>query len=267
MSNPQQNNNTFSKKPGNKMVPSITLSSFSSYSGNDKYFTLDVWNNKASFTFVDQSDKNNVLTLKFNLVLDRLMYLTGFVKYLYGTRIKNYKDGVPYLAIPEEKAFTVNTLKNGIQSPDPVIKVYTKEVNGVERVCIKGVDLGREIEIILGVENIINQCSDPDRIYKYDAVDIIIARFCQSIDNLPFFMTIYKFFVGFFEFFVGAIYRDKLGNKYPQKPIYGKNPPSDSNTIETFDNKGMANLGSNPLSQGDVNIIPNDDVNFDDEIN
>lgn len=236
--------NSFAKRAGSKQYPNVTLSSFSSAEGNDKYFLIDIWGNKASITFTDISNRDNPINLKFNLILDRAQVIFQFLKGMLMRRREQFLAGESYDFIPEESAFKVNLAKANakiIPGAEPHILIYTKEIDGIPRVTLKGVDNGKEIEIPLCAKYAEINVSNPMDLYRFDILDASFARLVQCLDYLVPSTIWYKLFDSFFTFFLGTVRRDKQGNR----TVEGGN-------MNSFSSGTQKNLQMNNASSDEV---------------
>ena len=213
------------KRQDAKVHPSITLGSVSSMEGNIKYITLDIWANKATMTFTDATNRDNLVNLRFSMVLDRVEYMNAVLKELYNKRIDAYLHMQEYERI--ETPYKFNCIRMGVKATpgsEPSILLYTKDVEGIPRVCLKGVDNGREIEVVLANSNVEINCIDPENANKarfLDKCDVTIPRFCRLLTDLSSQLTFYKMLTGFFDLYIGAIRRDNHGNSYRNGANHG----------------------------------------------
>ena len=213
------------KRQDAKVHPSVTLGSVSSMEGNMKYITLDVWANKATMTFTDATNRDNLVNLRFSMVLDRVEYMNEVIKDIYRRRVKAYINMEEYETI--DIPYKFNCIRMGVKSipgAEPHILLYTKNIEGIPRLCLKGVDNGREIEVVLANSNVEINCVDPENANKarfLDKNDVTIPRFCKLLESLAPQLTFYKMFTAFFDLYIGAIRRDNHGNSYRNGANHG----------------------------------------------
>ena len=210
--------NKYGKKMDARVHPSVTCGSFSSLEGPHKYITMDIWANKLTMSFVDATNRDNLISLKFSMVLDRLEYFQTLLKSIYEKRVNAYIAMQEYERI--EVPYRFNCIKTGtkaIPGQEPHILLYTRDVEGVPRITFKGVDNGREIEIILGSLYVESACIDPDNESKarfLDKVDVPIARMIKMMKDMQPNLFLYKLFTAFFDLYIGPVRRDNQGNQY-----------------------------------------------------
>lgn len=223
--NKQNNGSSF------RTYPTIILSSYSSIDSKDYYFSIDVWNNRLSFTFGDSS-KENSLTISVLLSVDKAVYLNHLIRDIYRKRIDAYLKNEPYQNISEEQAFTIDCIPSALSkdrnaSPEAnsyKIKIFTTPVDGIPRLTFKLVNNGSNyITVVLGSKVVETSCIDPNNIVRFlDKTDTVVARLSKDLDDITSNITMYKMFAGFFDFFIGPKFKPKKSNNASGK--YGSIP-------------------------------------------
>lgn len=228
------------------LKPTFNYVSFSGDSGT-RYFNIEIWNSRVSFVFVDQTNKDSIQQIKFALSLDRIMVLHELMYQINSKRIAEYREGKPYSKIPSPVKIDGFGMKSEKDNPvQPSLVVYSREIEGSERVCIKASDATKEIEVPLYTNQLDIQVSDPDRLANIDLRDILISRFTLHLKNLPLFVSMYKLVVSGFELFTGILKRDRETGK-----IYNMRSSNSG-----YNNYGKKNIGG----RADIAISSNDDL-------
>lgn len=255
-----QNNNNYpaQKNKDARIYPNFTLSSFSSMTGGDVYLAIEIWANRATLTFVDQSDRDNIRTLRLFISIDKVYILHEYLREINSVRILSYREGKPYPKIPTPIKITLSRPgSKPEEGREPFLAIYTKEKDGIERVCLCGVEGDHKIEVMMGTTFLDMQVSDPDRLVNIDLQDIVLSKLTQTISSLPFFIPAYKLALTFFESFIGIVRKDKVsGSYYNSGEKFSKNYGSNQNYMGDYKKSQVIEI--NP----EQNINSNDDVPF-----
>lgn len=207
---------------GFRSYPTVILSSYSDINSRDFYFSIDIWNNRLSFTFGDNSSKETPISISVLMSVDKSEYLNYLIRDIYKKRIDAYLKNEPYQNIPEEQAYTIDCVasynsrdkRSSQEANQYKIKIFTTSVDGIPRLTFKLVNDNNTITVILGSKNVETACIDPNNIVRLlDKTDTVVARLSKDLNDITNNLTIYKMFSGFFDFFIGPKYKGVKNNR------------------------------------------------------
>lgn len=243
--------NQYSNVPENyQVLPNYTYCSISSYDAK-YYLAIEMWNSSLYLKFNESTRelgstfedfKNQI---KMAISMDKIMILHEILYNINFQRINSYREGKEYPKI--SNPIKINMYRPGQKQQvesDPFILIYTKEVDNVERVCIKGVDGTKEREIILAATDLQISVSDPDRLANIDLTDIVLSKLVYQLKNLPMMNGIYKLMINVFKTFVGRIrkdretgkiYKEGFNNRNSYNPNFQKTANIEMATVENDD--------------------------------
>lgn len=242
----------YSNVPDNYQVfPNYTYCTISSFD-KKSYLSFEMWNSAVYLTFKESRDKNSEFNIedlknqiKLSMPVDRIMVLHEILYNINYQRINSYREGKEYIKI--SNPIKINLYRAGQKQQvesDPFILIYTKEIENVERVCIKGVDGTNEKEVILATADLTLAVSDPDRLANIDLTDIVLSKLVYQLKNLPMVNGLYKLMMSVFNTFIGRvrkdretgkIYKEGFNNRNSFNPHFQKTANIEMATVENDD--------------------------------